>query len=348
MDKKILSINNLPFVSIIIPCRNEEKFIGKCLDSIIANDYTKEKLEVLVVDGMSEDKTRQVLGRYTEQYPFICLLDNYKRITPVAMNIGIEQAKGEIIMKMDAHTYYEKDYISNCVKFLQQYNADNVGGVIKIIPRRDTLMGRAIATALSHRFGVGNSYFRIGVKEPTWTDTVAFGCYKREVFDKIGLYNEDLARGQDMEFNLRLNKSGGRTLLVPQIVCNYYCISNFTEFFQYNFKNGFWAIYPFKSVRHMPVSLRHLVPLIFVLSLLGSLGLAIFYSFFGWLFLSIAGVYFLTNIYFSCQIALREKNTRYLFVMPIVFANLHINYGLGSGYGLMKVLVSKEFWKRWL
>ena len=117
-------------VSIIIPCRNEEKFIGKCLDSIIGQDYPKENLEILVIDGMSEDGTRKNIEKYTEQHSFIKLLDNPRKITPCALNIGIKNAKGKIILWMSAHNSYEKDYVSKCVKYSKEYNADNVGGIM--------------------------------------------------------------------------------------------------------------------------------------------------------------------------------------------------------------------------
>lgn len=182
-------MSNLPLVSIVIPSRNEEKFIGMCLDSIIANDYPKDKIEVLIVDGVSEDGTREIVEKYVQQYPFIKILDNLKKNTPCALNIGIKNAKGDIIMKMDAHTTYKKDYVSNCVKYLDKYKADNVGGILKMIPRDSNVIARAIVLSFSCPFGVGNSYFRTGCERPKWVDTVAFGCYRREVFEKFGLYN---------------------------------------------------------------------------------------------------------------------------------------------------------------
>ena len=338
-------MTTLPFVSIIIPCRNEEKFIAKCLDSVIANDYPKDRLEVMVIEGMSEDGTRRIIGGYIQHHPFIRLLDNPKKITPVAVNIGIKHAKGEIIMIMGAHAIYEKDYISNCVKYLQEYNADNVGGIIVLEPRINNLIGKAVAVSLSHPFGVGNSVFRIGSKEPRWVDTVFGGCYKKEVFEKFGLFNEELVYSQDIEFNLRLKKSGGKILLVPDVVSHYYPLSNFKGFCKHNFRNGVWAIYPFKFTTLTPVSRRHLVPLAFVSSLIGSAVLSVVSQIFLWLFLFIFGSYALANAYFSVKITTKEKDFRYLFVMPLIFATLHIGYGFGSLWGLLKVIMSLQFWK---
>ena len=323
----------LPFVSIIIPCRNEEKFIGKCLDSIIAQDYPKDRLEVLVVDGMSEDGTREIVERYTDMslrarslachceqseaisardklrnlgiatsLPALAmtikLLDNPKKITPCALNIGIKNAKGEIILWMSAHNRYEKDYVSKCVKYLKEYDADNVGGVMITLPRDNAFIGQAIATVLSHPFGVGNSVFRTGAKEPKWVDTVFGGCYKKEVFDKIGLFNESLVRSQDMEFNLRLKKTGGKILLAPDIVSYYYPKSNLKDFFIHNFEDGSWVTYPLKfGIKAF--SWRHLIPLFFILGLVGTGILGIFFSPLLWLFLFVLSSYLLVNLYHS-------------------------------------------------
>jgi len=351
-------------VSIIIPCRNEEKFIGPCLESILRQDYPRENFEVLVIDGMSEDGTREIVEQYTdmslrgeaeaissvqrsEGLPgslsslamTLKLLDNPRKITPCALNIGIKNAKGKIILWMSAHNRYEKDYVSKCVKYLNEYNADNVGGIMITLPRNETFIGKAIAAILSHPFGVGNSVFRTGSKEPKWVDTVFGGCYKREVFDKIGLFNEKLPRGQDMEFNLRLKKAGGKTLLVPEIVSYYYALSDLKSFCRHNFINGVWAILPFKFSKIMPVSLRHLVPFLSVLSLLGTGILSFFLPFFLWLFLGIIGLYLLTNLYFSVKIALRKKNIKYLVTMLLLFALLHFGYGFGSICGAVRLLL---------
>lgn len=333
-------MNNFPFVSIIIPCRNEEKFIAKCLDSIIANDYPKDKIEILIVDGMSEDETRDIVREYAQKYPFIKLLNNNKKITPVALNFGINQANGEIIFTLSAHVIYEKDYISKCTKYLSEYGADDVGGIMKTVPENDTILGKAIIFALSNKFGVGNSYFRIGSKEPKFVDTVPFGCYRREVFEKIGLFNENLVRNQDIEFNLRLKKAGGKILLAPDIVSYYYARSNLKGLFRQNFLNGFWVIYSNKFAK-TPFSLRHLVPFVFVFSLIGSLLLSIFWLPFIALFFGIFGIYLLANIFFSLKLAV--KNGLHLFPLIVVsFFALHFSYGIGSLWGLIRLVIPKK------
>jgi len=337
--------DNVPSISIIIPCRNERKFIGVCLNSVIANEYPKEKVEVLVVDGMSDDRTREVIETYTRRYPFIRLLINRKKITAAGLNKGIKEARGEYILWMSAHNEYSKDYVRQCLEHAARFEADNVGGIIKVVPRDDSFIGKSIALALSHPFGVGNSAFRTGTRKPKLVDTVFGGCYKRKIFEEIGLFNESLIRGQDMEFSLRMKRAGYKTFLVPQIVSYYYARSDLKTYIQHNFINGLWAIMPMKFVSHMPVALRHLVPLIFSTSLVG-LGLLSLVSLLLFrVFLLVFIVYLLTNSYFSIKVALKERDWRCAFLMPFSFALLHISYGFGSFLGLLRVIPSKQFWE---
>ncbi|MCX6760669.1 MAG: glycosyltransferase family 2 protein [Candidatus Nealsonbacteria bacterium] len=332
----------LPFVSIIIPCRNEEKFIQKCLGSLVEQDYPKERLEILVADGSSEDKTREIAGGFVERYPFIKILNNPKKNTPSGLNIGIKGARGEFIARMDAHAEYEKEYISKCVKYIKEYGVDNIGGVMITISRKDTALGRAIVAVLSHPFGVGNAIFRIGAEKPILVDTVFGGFYKREVFERIGYFNENLHRGQDMEFNLRLRKSGGKILLVPEIKSFYYARSGFFSFWQHSFTDGAELISPLR-LGVVIFSWRHLAPLVFVLGLIILSLLSFFSQKFLWLLIAFSGLYFLVNLYFSAMISFKEKDFRYLFFAPIAFTLLHIGYGLGSFYGLIKLFSSKSF-----
>jgi len=177
-----------PLVTAVIPCRNEARYIGPCLDSLIRCDYPKERLEVLVCDGLSEDGTRDVVAGYAARHSFIRLVDNPRRITPCAMNAGIREAHGDVIMPMGAHAVYSASYISRLVAALEETGADNVGGVLVTLPANETALARALAVGLSHPFGVGNSYFRIGAAERRLVDTVPFGCYRRAVFDRIGVF----------------------------------------------------------------------------------------------------------------------------------------------------------------
>ncbi len=323
-----------PLVSVIVPCRNEAPFLGVCLDSIVTGDYPKDRLEILVVDGMSEDGTRAIAQDYAHRHPFVRVLDNPRRITAAALNTGIAAARGEVIAWMSAHNRYARDYLTRSVEYLEAYGADNVGGVLVAVPRRPTLMGRAIARALSHRFGVGNSYTKIHVKEPKWFDAVFGGCYRRKVFERVGVFNERLVRGQDMEFHIRLRKAGGRILLVPSIVSYYYARSDIRSFWKYSWINGVWAILPFLYSKGMPVAWRHLAPLAFVLCLLGSIALGLLAPVGWWLLAGIAGIYLGTTMVASAQVAVTARDMRYVAVMPIAFGALHLAYGLGSLWGL--------------
>jgi cellulose synthase/poly-beta-1,6-N-acetylglucosamine synthase-like glycosyltransferase len=371
------SVSDQPLVSVVIPCRNEGEFIRICLDSVLASDYPREKLEVFVVDGMSEDDTREIVAEYVRKYAFIRLLDNRKKIAPSALNVGIATARGPLIVRLDGHASIERDYISRCVKAISDFNADCVGGIMQTIPRRDTRYGRAIAFSLSHPFGVGNSYFRIRVKEPRLVDTVFAGCYKREVFQQIGgfneallrgedmelgrrfiyagraddansndlgPFNEALPRGQDMEFSLRLKRAGRRTVLLPDIICSYYARSDMRSFWRHNWINGVWAVMPFAFSKVLPVSGRHLVPLAFLAGLIGSLALAFLMKPFQWVFLAVLVVYATCNLLSSLHIAWREREPRYLLIMPAAFAILHFGYGLGSLWGLVKAGSKPKFW----
>lgn len=319
-------------VSIIIPCRNEEKFIAKCLDSIIGQDYPKDSLEILVVDGMSEDKTREIVNKSKIQNPEsrIQLIDNPEKYTPFAMNIGIRQAKGEIIMKMDSHTTYQDDYVSKCLFTLNKYKADNVGGILKALPSENTLSARAVALCLSHRFGMGNSYAKTGTKKIREVDTVAFGCFRKEIFKKVGLYDEKMVRSQDLELNLRLKKAGAKILLNPDIVGYYYTKPNLLAFLKQNLVDGSWVSYPLKFGKRV-FSLRHLLPLFFVSGLFFLLITS--EGFFCFVF----ALYLLVSFYFSIKISIKEKDSRLLFLMPIVFGIRHFGYGLGSLYGFFKI-----------
>jgi glycosyltransferase involved in cell wall biosynthesis len=333
-------------VSLIIPCFNEELYIERCLNSLLAQTYQKDDFEILIVDGMSNDKTRELIKPYCDRYAYIRLIDNPLRVTPIAMNIGIKNAVGDIIMKIDAHSVYDENYVKNSVHYLHAYKVDNIGGVLTPVFRSTTIYAQSIGLCISSRFGVGSSYFRIGSDEPRFTDTVAFGCYKRDVFDRIGLYNEKLVRGQDMELNIRLKKAGGKILLHPDIKGSYFPPDTWRSFFKHSFKNGVWAILPFKYSNVVPVSFRHLIPLLFVCVLLGSFILGLLIPPFLLVFAAVLTLYAATSFVFSLRIMLKEKRLIFLFCMPIVFFLLHAGYGLGSAWGCLKLFLFPDYSKK--
>jgi glycosyltransferase involved in cell wall biosynthesis len=327
-------------VSIIVPCRNEAKFIAKFLDSLLANDYPQTNLEVLVVDGMSDDGTRDIIKSYSERYGFINLLDNAKKITPTALNLGIRRAKGEVIMRMDVHSEYPTNYISGLLSALVETGADNVGALCITRPGKDTVLGGAIAVAFSHPFGVGNAYYRIGISEPRWVDTVPFGCYRREVFDRIGLFDEELVRNQDDEFNLRLIKSGGKILLVPQIVFYYYARDSLRKVWQMHCQYGYFKPLVIRKVGGV-LTIRQLIPGAFVAALGG---LTVLAPWSGWALLLdkiLISTYLFASLSASWITAARTQ-ARYGLVLPLVFSTMHFGYGYGYLKGVIDFLLFRR------
>jgi len=317
-----------PLVTAVIPCRNEARYIGPCLESLIQCAYPKDRLEVLVCDGMSDDGTREIVAGYAAHHGFIRLVDNPRRITPCAMNAGIREARGDVIMPMGAHAVYSASYISQLVAALEETEADNVGGVLVTLPANGTPLARALAIGLSHPFGVGNSYFRIGAAERRLVDTVPFGCYRRAVFDRVGLFDEELVRNQDDELNARLLKQGGRIMLIPEVVSYYYARGSLGQvarmFYQYGY---FKPVAAWKVGRIMTV--RQLVPALFVGALALTGAVALWWPPARIAFATIAGAY-LAGALACAALAVRRHGARCAAALLLVFPTLHCSYGLGS------------------
>jgi len=322
-----------PFVSVVIPCRNEIRFLGRCLDSILTGDYPSDRMEVLIADGESTDGTRALIEQYAAKDCRVRLIPNPRRSTPEGLNRAIEQAHGEVVARIDAHATVARDYLTRCVEHLEASGADNVGGTMRTLPQETGPFSEAIVSALSHRFGVGNSYFRIGSEKPRWVDTVFGGCWRREVFTRVGLFNRALERSQDMEFSVRLKAAGGRTLLVPGIRTDYYARSRFGPFVRHNFRNGEWAILPFLYSSVIPVSLRHLIPLFFLMGLASAVAVAPWNR---WPLAAIGIPYLLVNFAATLDITIRRRNPGLLGPALLAFLALHLSYGAGSVCGLVK------------
>jgi len=318
-----------PFVSVILPSLNEGPFVARCLRSICAGEYPRDRMEVLVCDGLSTDETRPAVEQIAHRDRRVRLIDNPKRITPGALNAGIRAARGDVVVRMDMHAKVEPDYIRRCVEALLTMGADNVGGNMRTVPQTAGAVGKSVAAVLSHPFGVGGS-FRVEYDRPTPVITVFGGCYRKEVFDIVGSFNEALPRGQDIEFNLRLRRMGGVTLLVPDIVSYYYARSELISFCAHNWKNGVWAILPFLGSAIMPVSWRHLVPMActataIVLVPLSLVDLRV------WVLLAgLICAYALMALIASVRTAVRLRNPLLLLLMPPLFLALHSFYGAGS------------------
>jgi glycosyltransferase involved in cell wall biosynthesis len=328
-----------PSVSIVIPCRNEEAYIAACLDSILESDYPSHRIEVLIADGFSSDRTREILAAYASRHPSIILLDNPSGTTPAGLNLAIRRASGEVIIRMDAHVLYPSDYIRRLVAGLQESGADNVGGVLETVPAEDTPGARAIAIGLSHRFGVGNSYFRTGARERREVDTVPFGCYRREIFDRIGLFDEELIRNQDDEFNFRLIRRGGRVLLLPDVLCRYFARRSLRQLARMYYQYGYFKPLVARKVGRV-MTLRQLVPAMLVGSLLGSMAVIPLIPAAVLALALIAGTYAVLVLACSAA-AVRTEGLRCAMALVTVFPTLHFSYGWGFLRGIYDHLLAR-------
>lgn len=326
-------------LSVICPIYNEEKHIAACLDSILRQDFPKEELEVLLVDGMSTDRTREIVQQYTAQYPFIFLLDNPKRIVPTGLNIGIRVAQGDVIIRLDAHAIYPDNYFSVLVDKLYALNADNVGGLCRTLPAKETPVCEAIAAALSSPFGMGDSHFRIGTNKEMQVDTVPFGCFRREVFDKIGYFDEELVRNQDDEFNGRIIKYGGHIYLIPSVVIDYYGRDSIGKVSKMFYQYGLFKPLVNKKLGN-PASVRQFFPFFFVLGLILGLLLSFVSIFFCILYIAVLALYIFLAAYYSVR---QVKGLKRIFLLMGTFFVIHVSYGWGYLRGMIKLLLKKSF-----
>ncbi len=327
-----------PVVTVIVPCRNEERFIGACLDSILDNDYSKDRLEILVIDGMSQDETRTIVSRYAMRHSLIRLVNNTKLITPCGFNVGITESHGDIIVVIGAHATYSSTYISKLVDWLQKSGADNVGGVCITLPADDSPLAHAIARGLSHPFGVGSSYFRIGTSKPRWVDTVFGGCYRKEVFDRIGVFDEQLVRNQDDEFNHRLIARGGRILLVPDVVSYYYPRRSLVQLWRMYYQYGYFKPLVAWKVGRIGTG-RQLVPMLCLAMLVGLTIASVSSQTSRFVLLILLGGYLLADFTVSFTVGL-SGGLRCAGWMLVVFPALHVSYGVGYLVGMF------DFWIR--
>lgn len=323
-------------LSVICPIYNEEKYIAQFLASLLQQDYPKDDLEILLVDGMSKDKTRDIVANYTAQYPFIRLIDNPDKIVPYAMNRGIDAAKGNIIMRLDAHASYQPDYFSVLVKGLKRLNADNVGTVCKTDVLNKTPKTLAIREVLGNKFGVGNSTFRTGIDKEQEVETVPFGCWRKEVFEKYGKYDVRLVRNQDIELNKRIIRGGGKIYILPDTYCTYLARETWHALAKNNYGNGKWNIMTvYYTKMFSSLSLRHFIPLLFLLSLIVPLMLGLLW----WPFVLVSAASLLAYTGLLSAVSLKLAITKKLnfFYLLITFYVLHLSYGWGSLMGILKL-----------
>ena len=325
--------------SVIIPIRNEERYIESCIESLLQQDYPIEQLEFLLVDGNSTDRTCDIVQQYCAQYPQLQLLNNPDKTVPYALNLGIRASKGSYIILMSAHSTYPGDYISKCIEVIERTGADNVGGVIET--RSHGLWGTAIAHMLSSKFGVGNARYRVGGAKDGYVDTVPFGTFRREGFDKFGYFDLRLTRNQDYELNYRIRKNGGEIYLSTDIRLTYYSRDSMRSLMKMGFQNGKWSVITsFLCPGSMGV--RHLIPLLFVLSLLTLVPASLFFPHMWWTYILLAEVvcYGLLDLGYSLSIAMKNK-VKYFLPLILLYLVFHISYGLGSLVGLF----SRSIWK---
>ncbi len=330
----------MPFISVIIPVRNEQDYLETCVQSLLSQDYPRASMEFLFVDGESTDSTRSLLERYQKEFPSLfMILENPHHTVPYAMNLGIRASRGEFLIRMDAHAEYAPNYISQCVRHLQQTDADNVGGAI--VTKSRGFFGGAIAQMLSSRFGVGNSAFRTNGKDG-YVDTVPFGAFRREVFEKYGYYDERLTRNQDNEMNYRIRKGGGKILMSHDIRLAYYCRDTLHGILKMGIQNGKWNIITF-FLCPGSMSIRHFIPFFFVLSLLILPFLGLWSPLFWWLLAAETSCYCLLDIFFSLSGAFKSR-AAYFPVLLFLFPLFHISYGFGSCTGFF--VLPNFFFKR--
>ena len=321
----------LPVVSIILPIRNEANHIERTLTSVSKQTYPPDRLEVIVVDGQSDDSTQEKVLSFAAQNSGmpIVLLNNLRRVMPSGFNQGLAQAHGEIIIMIGGHCELAPDYVMNCANCLAMNSAEGVGGVMTAVG--ETNMARAIANAQSSRFGVGGVAFRMSQPQGAYVDTVAFGAYRRSVFDRIGVLDEELIRNQDDELNFRLTQAGGKIWLDPSIRSIYHSRSSIRKLWKQYYQYGVYKVRVIQKRGAVP-SWRHLAPSAFVTALV--LGLFLFVAGRKRIGLIPLVAYAMANSVASLQLA--TKDLRNLPYYPIIFATLHISYGLGFLVGLWK------------
>jgi glycosyltransferase involved in cell wall biosynthesis len=321
-------------VSIVIPVRNERGHIEGCLRSVLAGSYPLDRMEVLVVDGMSDDGTRELVLACASGNPAVRLFDNPARIVPSAMNIGIRAARGELIVRIDAHAHYGEDYVAQLVHAMETLVADNVGGIVVTRAASNSAEAQAVSIVLSHPFGVGDSTFRLARPgPPIEVDTVPFGCYRRDVFERIGLYDEMFIRNQDDELNARLRMAGGRIFLCPDIRIDYVARDSLRKLARMLNQYGYFK--PLVAIKlGRPATLRQLAPPAFTAAL-------VLLPIMAWLVPESAALWagaLLAHALINVVVSGREARRRGRRVFPYLIAGFllaHVAYGFGYLRGIL-------------
>jgi glycosyltransferase involved in cell wall biosynthesis len=326
----------MPRVSVIVPCFNEEKTIEILLQALSKQTFSLSELEVIISDGLSTDRTREKIGDFASRNPdlFLRVVDNIQRNIPSGLNRAIEAARGEIIIRLDAHSVPADDFIERSVRALDEARGENVGGVWNIQPSANTWVARAIAAAASHPLGAGDALYRY-TTEAAYVDTVPFGAYRREMVVSLGMYDETLLTNEDYELNVRIRRGGGRIWLDPLIRSVYFARSRFRDLARQYFRYGFWKQ---RMLRRYPgtLRLRQAVPPLFVLGMI-LFGMMSFFLPLARILLLIAlVVYFLALWVGSIGTVLRKRDPALAVGMPWAIAVMHFSWGLGFWLSMMR------------
>lgn len=329
---------NPPFVSIVMPVRNEADFIARCLASVQDSDYPHDKMEIIIVDGMSDDGTREIIQKISAEDSRVRLLDNPRRVVPHAMNAGIIESRGEIMIRVDGHATVARNFVSSSVQALQEHpEAWCVAGPVETIS--ETFVGKAIAGAMTSPVGAGNAMYRLGHFEG-YVDTVLYGAYRRWVFDKIGMFDEELVRNQDDELNLRVILGGGKIYLTPKIRSKYYSRTSLRKLARQYFQYGYWRARTIQKHRR-PATLRQIAPLLFVCLWLALILASLAWSPAGWALLGFAVLYGLGLLAGAADVA-RRCGIGAGLLAPLLFTILHFAYGIGSLKGVLWFVILRR------
>ena len=328
-------------VSIVVPCRNEEGFIADCIASMLAFDLPEHiQIEVLVLDGLSEDQTVIKLRSIMEKDARVKLFTNPGKIQSTAINIAVKEAQGEWILRLDAHSTYPQNYLKLCYETMLQTGADNVGGIVISTARNNRYGANLVQAITTHKFGVGNSGFRTGMKAGA-ADTVPYGFFRKSIFDTIGLFDERLVRAQDYEFNCRIINSGGTVWLNPEIQVVYYNQPTLWLFLKkqllheapYNAYMWYLAPYTF--------AFRHAITAVFATGVIGGLLLSYLSPLVKGFFLGTMVLYFFLGVLSAFQQSLRYRKFLHLITLPLSFFLYHFIHGVGVLYGLFTLLLGR-------
>lgn len=318
-----------PKVSIIVPCYNEQTTIRLLLDAVLAQTYPRSQMEIVIADGLSRDKTRDVIIAFQSKHPDLALriLDNQQRGIPSALNLAVSAARGEIIVRLDAHSMPEPDYLVRCVQALEAGKGANVGGVWMIRPGASGWIAEAIAAAAGHPLGVGDAMYRL-VPNAGPVDTVPFGAFRRELIEKIGGFDETLLSNEDYEFNTRVRQSGGVVWLDPQIRSTYFARSTLPSLAEQYWRYGFWK---FKMLRQYPDTIRwrQALPPAFVASLIGLLILSFCFPLIKFILILEIFCYLAALTIAGIHLALRQRKPLFVLGLPLAAMAMHLSWGSG-------------------